>query len=230
MFEYGGTYTKKVIGTWGKAISGPVFGVLALVGTVLQIVFTDSPDLTLALKWGSWLTLGTAAFFVLVAQFHVWRDERRSCIALEQRLNAAADIRGPVSIQLSMQSPFADQTKPGSALGYTFDCSNHGKVSCEINKIIIKLAPPNHPSFNILQALPEPQVIEPGRAFKYQATCPVKGFSSEDLRKSKITVCAVDSIGREYQNTETKITNIVLQMPAPHAGRSARFSMRDEGF
>ena len=223
-------YIQLVASSWGKSVSGPFFAVLTFGLLIWQLIVKDPATAPNVVVWGYWLTLGAAIFFILIAQFKVWRAEHKALVEAEDKLNAAADMRGPIWIQLSAVNPNADQTKPASALGYTFDCSNHGKVPCELNKVIVKLVPPDGRGFNLIQDLHIPQVIEPGRAFKYQATCAVQGVSVEDLRKTKITVYAVDSLGTEYQHTETKVTNMVLKMPAPHTTPKIRLSMRDPEF
>ena len=215
MLEMPQKYVGKAAVSWGKSVSGPVFAILSFILLVSQLAAKDAPTAAKLLVWGSWLTLCTALLFVLIAQFRVWREEHECRCKLEEKLNAAADIRGPIWVQLSAVNPNADQTKPASALGYTCDCSNHGRVPCELGKIVIKIVPPGGFGFNLLQDILLPQVIEPGRAFKYASTCGIQGVSPDDLRKSKITVCLDDSLGKEYQSTETKVTNMVLSV-TPH--------------
>jgi hypothetical protein len=71
---------------WGKAISGPVLAVIGLGLLGAQQTITDSVAATRTLKWGGWLTLGTACALVLVAQYETWKQEREARIRIEEEL------------------------------------------------------------------------------------------------------------------------------------------------
>jgi hypothetical protein len=208
-------YVWMVVKSWGKSISGPVIGGIGLILIAVQLGVEGAPRISAILRWGEWTTLYVAGLFVLVAQYDVWREEQEGRAKAEDALNAAADIRGDIWVQLSKVNPFADQTNPGSALGYTCDCSNHGRVTCQINKVRINVKPPKGLAFNLMQDLAIPEEVEHGRAFKYQSDCAVHGISPEGLRVCTIDIRLIDSLGREYPNTVTRMSPLVMKV-IPH--------------
>src|ERR1035441_1463092 len=81
-WEYAVTISK----FWGRAISGPVLAVVGLGLLIAQQTIANSVTANRVLKMGGWLTLGTAAILVLIAQYEVWKQEREARIQAEEEL------------------------------------------------------------------------------------------------------------------------------------------------
>ena len=119
-------------------------------------------------------------------------------------------MRGRIVLLLSPNNPLANQLYPASFLKICCDCANHGKVSCEIRKVNVEVNPPDGHWFEIINPLSVPIAVNPERAFVYVDNVLVRGVSPEDLRKSKITVHLIDSLGTRYPNTITTISPELL--------------------
>jgi hypothetical protein len=81
-WEYAVTISK----LWGRAISGPVLAVVGLGLLIAQQTIANNVTANRVLKMGGWLTLGTAAILVLIAQYEVWKQEREARIQAEEEL------------------------------------------------------------------------------------------------------------------------------------------------
>jgi hypothetical protein len=205
-----------------------VFGVWTLFSNFATLRDNFLP-LELQRKWGTpalmnaldpkdWV-IGLLAITVIAlweGAYRVWHRECQHHERTSQQLTEAltklgerADMQGEIVIMISPHNPYQDQTRIGSLMQYSCDCSNHGKVPCEISKVRVHITPPNGAWFEDLRDL-VPQVVGPGRAFRFRESCVVPGVSPRDLRQSQITVILVDSLGVRYQNTVTKISPALL--------------------
>ena len=193
--------------SWGRSISGPVFGTIALILLLVQEVVTDAPTATVALKWGAWGTISIAVFFILIAQYHVWHEEHDARLAADEKLSAAADMRGHIWVKNSPNNPVQDQTRVASELTFHCDCANHGKQLCEISRVAIRISPPERKTIAFVMGVIKLHVVAPGRGFTYHESTPVLDLSTADLLNSNISINLIDSLGTEYLNTVTKVTS-----------------------
>jgi hypothetical protein len=87
-------YVTMVAKSWGRAVSGPVLGVVGLILLAIQQTIHEASLAEKAVRWSAWITLGTAALMIMVSQYEVWKEEHESRTKCETALNAAADLRG----------------------------------------------------------------------------------------------------------------------------------------
>ena len=78
---------------WGEQISGPILALIGFGLLIAQAYVTDAPTATAILKWGATVTLGTAIFMVLVAQYKAWSTERDNYEAAAAK-NIRPELRG----------------------------------------------------------------------------------------------------------------------------------------
>jgi hypothetical protein len=213
MLELPRKYIVMASKSWGRAISGPVLVTVGLILLACQLSIRDSRIAELVLKVCSWSSLSIAGLMVFIAQYEVWKEEHAARTKVEAELTSKADVRGITRIEISGRNPYKDQTKTGSRFRCDCDCSNHGKTECEIGEIWAWIEPPGRKTdsgvvkphkFAIYDSIP-PQVVGPGRAFRYQHEFVVEGISPEELRAAEVVVVLKDGLDNDYK-TDTRIS------------------------
>src|SRR5262245_30931912 len=109
-------YVTVVAKSWGRAISGPVLGIVGLILLAIQQTIHEASLAEKAVRWSAWVTLGTAALMIMVSQYEVWKEEYQSRIKFENALNAAADLRGVIRVSFWSGNPYQHLNQEGSVL------------------------------------------------------------------------------------------------------------------
>jgi hypothetical protein len=206
-------YINETFRQWGKSISGPVFGIVSIASSAVSAKALDNPwlarqnTLIAAILFGI-LSVG----FFLAAQYKVWLHSQQARLKAEEELNSEADIRGMIHVGIMQYDP-SNESLSGhnSGILVSCDCSNHGRKTCQISKILVLIDTPGEKQYRFLQQMAPGDVKDVEHGHQYLAAFDIKlyGIQITRLRKSLLILHLLDSLGTEYQHTQTLITILV---------------------
>jgi hypothetical protein len=199
MFSLPWKYAVTAAKSWGRAISGPVLGVVGIGLLGLQQAMKDAPTAALWLNRGGWITLATAGVMILVAQYEVWKEEYEAKLKAQTELNSEANIQGTVDV-FPIDNPYG--------LGFQCNCANHGRKPCQISRIVFRarLNDGQEIHRNIRLWDPAVKTVAYGERFGESGSIRISEEEATRvaLRRAEITVYLVDSLGIEYHNIRTE--------------------------
>lgn len=86
--------------SWGRAISGPVFAVAAIVLAILAAYFSGNASMGVKIvRWSAWVLGGLAILMLFVAQYNVWREDHSKLTSVQLDLQKERESpNGPLVV------------------------------------------------------------------------------------------------------------------------------------
>jgi hypothetical protein len=185
-----------------------------LVLLIAQATITDGPTATKILKWGAWVTLGTAVFMFLVAQYKAWSLERDKYEA-ELGKNGRPEIHGEAfGFQVKMRGDDYEPRSCSATIEFSLDLCNYRPIFTNLAGIQINgtaINPPASFSESSLAAMVSQLDLASVRpelpmgkriTAKWAVDIEVKGANWGDFDSfnvERMQICVVDGFGGHHK-------------------------------
>jgi hypothetical protein len=187
---------------WGEAISGPVLAVVGIVLLVLQASIVDAPTAARVVRWGAYVTLGTAGAMFLLAQYKAWSIERER-YERELAKNKMPNIRGEFfRVSLNIPAPGPGAPTQGTTVDARISACNHTEVETTLKEIRLEITGTNGTAYRLTGV--QSWFETPGGTFargihqKLRVNGNVHGMEPDKLDPATLTVRLIDGFGNEH--------------------------------
>jgi len=137
-------------------------------------------------------------------------QERQRYKQLSDELSMAADMQGTVGVSLELSPEDGRPEQRTLTLRCAFDCVNRGNKSCQITRLSMEAVTTDG---NILpvgeRLILKPIIVDPERAFLYQASFFIGGLIVQEIPKYTLRVILSDSLGRRHTNIVTTVSPLM---------------------